>query len=286
MHVGLGCALENLLVAAAAQGYEARASLLPDAANLAHVARIALAAASPAPSRLSEAIPRRHTNRGPYDRTRSLSPEALASFEELGRSDADIALLWFTSEASRRRVADLIVAATEAIVADREQAEDSAKWYRFDRKELERHRDGITLDAMGSPALLRAVAKMLPPQSREFNDRFWLKSTREVHVATAAAFGILAARDPDERSQQIRCGRLWQRMHLWATAQGLALQPLNQMPERAVREEVLGIEPRFGRALRELAGPARSALMMFRAGYPQREALASPRRPVGDVLRS
>jgi hypothetical protein len=74
-------------------------------------------------------------------------------------------------------------------------------------------------------------------------------------------------------------------MHLWATTQGIAMQPLNQIPERDAREQVQGIEPRFGNALRQLAGsPEWHALMVFRAGYPSREALPSPRRPVESVL--
>ena len=75
-------------------------------------------------------------------------------------------------------------------------------------------------------------------------------------------------------------------MHLWATTQGLAMQPLNQMPERAAREEVLGIEPKFSNALAEFVGdPNWQGLMMFRLGYPTVEALPSPRRGVKDVIR-
>jgi hypothetical protein len=43
-------------------------------------------------------------------------------------------------------------------------------------------------------------------------------------------------------------------MHLWGTTQGLGMQPLNQLPERADRERQLGIEPRFGNALKALLG--------------------------------
>ncbi len=124
---------------------------------------------------------------------------------------------------------------------------------------------------------------MLPPTSLEQNDRFWLDATRKVHVPTAAAFGILAVSD---RSKQLECGRLWQRMHLWATTQGLAMQPLNQIPERAAREEILGIEPKFSNILAEFIGDRNwQGLMMFRLGYPTIEALPSPRRGVKDVVR-
>lgn len=175
---------------------------------------------------------------------------------------------------------------------------------RLSWQDLQKYRDGLTLDASGSPALIRAIAKMLPPTSLEQNDRFWLDATQKVHVSTAPAFGILAVsdwtpstdappganplglRDRNNKSQQLECGRLWQRMHLWATTQGLAMQPLNQIPERAAREEVLGIEPKFSNALAKFIGDRNwQGLMMFRLGYPTAEALSSPRRGVKDVIR-
>ena len=112
-----------------------------------------------------------------------------------------------------------------------------------------------------------------------------MKNTREIHVGTARAFGIVAVRDSRDNAQRLRGGRAWQRMHLWATTQGLAMQPLNQMTERADREAQLGLKPDFGDVLKDLVGePGWQALMPFRVGYPTAEARLSPRRAVGDVV--
>jgi hypothetical protein len=68
---------------------------------------------------------------------------------------------------------------------------------------------------------------------------------------------------------------------------GLAMQPMNQMTERADRERSLGIEQTFGKALKELiANPNWQALFTFRLGYPTIEALSSPRRSVQEVVVS
>jgi hypothetical protein len=57
------------------------------------------------------------------------------------------------------------------------------------------------------------------------------------------------------------------------------------LPERADREQRLGIEPRYGLALKELAGdPGWQVLMPFRLGYPTVTALASPRRSLEQVV--
>lgn len=106
-----------------------------------------------------------------------------------------------------------------------------------------------------------------------------------VHVATAAGFGLLVIHDLSNNAQRLNGGRFWQRAHLWATIQGLAVQPLNQTTERADRERQLGLEPTFTRALAELIGDSDwQALMPFRIGYPTVTALASPRRAVHEVL--
>jgi len=285
MYMGLGCALENLVLAAEQYGYATDVTLLPDAANAAHAARVALVPSTAHESALFDAIPARHTDRGPYDINRPVSGETLTRLAGLGQDLPQVGVLWFTTEPDRRRVGELIVAATEAIVADSQQSGDSAKWFRSSWREIQQLRDGITLDAQSLPPFVNVMAKILPPLSQEQSDQAWLRTTRDRHVATAAAFGLIVVPDANDNAWRIRGGRLWQRMHLWATTQGLSMQPLNQMSERADRERMLGIEPRFGNALKELASvPGMQALMPFRLGYPTMQAQPSPRRDVAAVL--
>jgi hypothetical protein len=285
MTVGIGCALENLLIAAANEGYAAEISLLPEPGNPAHAAHIALAAGTKIASPLYDAIALRHTNRGPYEAGKSVPAELLDGLAALGAELPGTRVIWFNTPEARSRVGGLIVAATEAIIADHQQSADSAKWFRASWQQLQEMRDGITLDAQSLPALINVAAKILPPLSQESADQAWLQATRERHVATAAAFGLIVVLNARDNAMRIRGGRLWQRMHLWATTRGLAVQPLNQMCERADRELQLGIEPHFGKALQELVGDANSqALMPFRIGYPTVEARPSPRRDLKSVL--
>jgi hypothetical protein len=197
----------------------------------------------------------------------------------------DVRILWFDSGPDRKRIGDLIVSATEAIIADRQQSQDSARWFRATWQDLERHCDGITLDAQGLPPVVNTLAKMLPAVSPGRADAAWLEATRDRHVATAAAFGILAVPDNRDARMRLRGGRMWQRMHLWATTRGLAMQPLNQLAERADRERQLALTPTYTAALAALiGGRGLEALMPFRVGYPLRDAGLSPRRKVEAVL--
>ena len=285
MYMGLGCALENLLLAARANGYDYRLRLMPDSTDPTHVARVDLTAGKPEATELYQAISRRHTNRGPYDTSRSIAPEVLKTIHNLGIDMPDVTVFWFTRDKERSRVGDLIVQATEAIIADKQQTAASAKWMRQTWQDIQRYRDGITFDANIPSPFIRAVVKILPPLSQEVNDDAWLQATKEIHVATAAAFGIIAVRDAKDRAHRLQGGRWWQRAHLWATTHGIAMHPLNQMPERADRETSVGIEAKFGNVLKELIGDGKwQALMPFRIGYPLRESLPSPRRSVEDVV--
>ena len=163
---------------------------------------------------------------------------------------------------------------------------DSEAWFRFTPAAVARHRDGVTLRSVGLPPFIRTAARLLPPPSSEESHRIWLETTRDVHLATARMTGFLSVHDLYDRPAALEVGRLWQRMHLWATAAGLAMQPLNQLPEMVDRERQLNLPPRTAAVLAGLTegGPDWKPTFAFRMGHPTREAPPSPRRAVATVV--
>jgi nitroreductase len=287
LHVGLGAALENLVLAAEANGFAPSVSLLPEGRGSMHVARAELARSARRTSDLYAQIPLRHTNRYPFVEGRTVPQAALAEMTALvGPATRDTHLLWFTSAHDRRRMGQLLVAATEAMIDDPDQSASDYAWFRQDWDELQRRRDGITMDAAGLPDLTASLAKLLPPQSRESMGESWLQATRDRHTATAAGYGIVVVRDAADDAQRLAGGRLLERVHLWATRHGLGLHHMNQVTERADRERQLGMAPRFGNAIADLLPSGWQALSTFRLGYPTRSPKKSPRRPVDAVIIS
>lgn len=281
--VSLGCALENIVIAAGPNGFATAVTLYPDPADPTYVARIELTPSQPVPSALHDAIPNRHTNRAGY-KDDPIPAEDLAALTVLN-VDADIGVVWLTSPKEMRAFADLTTLATELFIADTEQSVDSFAWWRGDWDELQERKAGITPDAAGLPALTRAFVKLMPDLSRAKSDEAWLKSTKDPQLSTAAAFGVLVARDHRSDAQRLQVGRLWQQMHLQATVEGMGMQPLNQTVERRDRELSLGIAPEIGSALDALRPePGWQAMMPFRIGYPTNDPLKSPRRPAADVV--
>jgi nitroreductase len=282
MHVSLGCAVENLVLAGPPSGLTANVVLLPDPADATHIATITLTPTTASRSPLFDAITSRHTNRGGYDTTRPVTGQQLDALGAL----VDVPgteVVWFTTDEEKRAFSDLTVRATEAIIADPQQAADDYRWYRTDWQDIQDLKDGITIDPSGQSTLIRALAKLLPV-SQEQNNSGWLTGTRDTQLPTAAAFGALVVRDPLDPAQRLQTGRVWQRMHLAATVDGLGMQPLCQIPERIDRETSAGLAPEFGDAAAGMLPSGTHAIMTFRVGYPTAAAPPSPRRPAADVV--
>lgn len=284
LHISLGCALENLVLAGPPNGMTATVDLMPDATDATHVATITLAPAKASRSALFDAIPGRHTDRSAYDTSRPVAAEQRQSLDLLVDAP-NTQLLWFTTDTQKRAFSDLTIAATQAIIADPQQAADDYRWYRSDWRDVQRHKDGITIDPSGQSELIRAVSKLIPTTQQQSNDG-WLKGTRDSQLPTASAFGALVVADPQDPVQRLGVGRIWQRMHLKATNSGLALQPLCQIPERIDRETSAGLAPDVGTAMSAMLPSGVHPIMTFRIGYPSTDALLSPRRPVTAVVQT
>lgn len=284
-HVGLGCAVENLVLALAARGFAAGVQLVPEPTDPTHVAALTLTPGPATSSALHEAIGSRHSNRGPY----TSEPVARGDLDTLSAQAADldgVSLRWFTSADDRAAMGRLIVDATRAIVGDVSQSVDSFAWLRTSRDDIDRHRDGLTLDGQGMSPVVLTAAKLLPASTRTAGDQFWLDQVRTVHTATAAVYGVITVADPDDPATRLGGGRVLQRVHLGASSLGLGLQHMNQVTERIDRESSTGAAPTFGPAVDALLGtPGRHVLSTVRLGHPERPARPSPRRDPSAVLR-
>ncbi|HEX5751755.1 MAG TPA: hypothetical protein VFZ09_36385 [Archangium sp.] len=282
LHIGLGCAVENLVRAARANGREATVAWMPEPADATHVARVTLQPAAPRQDPLYDALARRHTHRGVY--VNGPLPAGVEQQLQVLVDEPDVRLFLLTSSGDMERFRTETVRATRAIVEDTEMHDAGDAWVRYFKEELERNRDGATIDATGLDWTTRSASKLLARPDPKTSGQYWIQGT-EARQLTGSAFGILATRERNDRIQQMRGGRVYQRLHLYATSVGLSMQPLCQLPERQDREEQLGLASDFGHVLGELTGPGWGVQMAFRMGVSWDEPLLSPRRPLEWVTR-
>jgi nitroreductase len=272
MHFSLGCALENLLLAAVANGYKASLRLEPGKLEPAPalpepvlIGRVGLAPGKTVASELFDAIPRRHTNRKPFDPQKPLPPGFVEAVERLSGDDQEVKLFLFTAEAERKKIAEIIVNSSQ-FVLDPEVQKGTAPWRRTTLEELQKYRDGTYLGP-GGP-----FRPSTPEQYRSL-------------ILSGPLLGLIAVRDRYNREQTVRAGRVWQRAHLKATTYGVAARPANGAVEIIDHEKRLNQKPKTLALLAEVTGDAAwQPTFMFYMGYPTAPADNSPRRDVKDVV--
>ena len=294
-HIGIGCALENLMLAAASHGYMAGLTLVPGTLapiagrlqpNL--VARVDLTTGKREQSELSElyeAIPRRHTNRSPY-RSEKLIPDVfLNELASVGSDEADVKVFSFTAAADRERITEISSAANAELYSDPEVERSSERWIRTKWSDVQKYRDGLTIDAFGLSPIASAASKIMPLWMFR---RIASRAQRDAYsglMLSAPLIGLIAVRDRYDKADSIRAGRIWQRIHLLATARGLAARPSNEAVEMVDHERFRGKEPRRAGLLTGITGDAGwQPTFVFYMGYPIRTAPPSPRRSIDNVV--
>jgi len=291
-HIGMGCALENLMLAAAANGYAPTVTLVP--AKLAPipaepkpelVAHVDLVAGNREESELYDAIPRRHTNRSAYSPQKPIPPQFVDTLSGLASDEPDVKIFLFTAEADRKKIVEISSAANTEIYSDPEVDRGSQRWIRIHWSSVQKFRDGLTIDAFGMPPIATAVSKMMPLWMLKWAASRGAMGGYSNLMLSAPLIGIIAVHDRYDREYCLRAGRIWQQAHLLATARGLAGRPCNEAVEMIDHEKALGKQARRAGLLGDvIADAAWQPTFVFYMGYPTLTARASPRRSIESVV--
>ncbi len=291
-HIGMGCALENLMLAAAANGYQATVKLfpgklgpIPAEAAPKRLAHIDLATGKREESELYAAIPRRHTNRSAYIPEKPISARFVDALSSLASDEPDVKIFLFTAEADRRRIVEISSAANTELYSDPEVDHGSDRWVRINWSSVQKLRDGLTVDAFGLPPITTAVAKMMPLWMLRRAAGRGPKNGYSNLMLSAPLIGIISVHDRYDQEHCLRAGRIWQRAHLLATARGLAGRPCNEAVELLDHDKARGKLAKRTAWLGDVIGDyAWQPTFVFYMGYPTLTARASPRRPIEKVI--
>ncbi len=263
LFVSLGCAAENLAIAARATGRPGELAIDPAGA-----VRFAFGAAPTVADPLFDAIPRRQSTRAEFD-GRAIPAEDLLALEQAA-AEPGVRMILLTDRPRMERLRDLVVAGNDAQMADAAFMAELEAWIRFNPRAAMQAGDGLFSAATGSPSLPTAVGKLAFSSfvtAAGERDKY----SRQLASTPAIAVFVGEAADP---AQWIGVGRACQRFALAATARGLKHAFVNQPVE------VAALRPE----LAALAGePGRRPDLVMRLGYGP--ALPySPRRPVAEVI--
>ena len=261
----LGCAAENLVHAAAAQGFsaEVRFDAGENGINVL-LSRDVTARATD----LYRAIPKRQCVKRAYDGT----PIGMPELEKLvkageGPSARTIILL---SDAQKKAVMDYVTRGNVAQLTDRAFRDELVAWIRFNPAEAMRKGDGLAGRTSGQPALPTWLAKViiglvLTPKGQAETDATNIRNSSGVAVFVSSH---------NNKAAWIEVGRAYGRFALQATALDIRTAFINQPIE--VRQ----LRSQFESWLK-LDGE--HALLMVRFGHGP-TAPFSLRRPIDDVI--
>ncbi|OAN53386.1 Tat pathway signal protein [Sphingobium sp. TCM1] len=265
LFVSLGCAAENLALAAAARGHGGELRLDSDGEGAVH---FDFDTASPVRSSLFEAIPKRQSTRADYD-GRSVAAADLAMLAAAAQvPGVDLILL---SERSRvEQVLDLVLAGNRAQIADPAFVHELKRWIRFNPRQALEWGDGLFSATTGNPTAPAWLGKLL------FDLAFRVASENDRYtsqIRSSAGIAVFVS-ERNDKAHWVQVGRACQRFALQATALGLKHAFINQPVE------VVALQPELAR----LVGlPGRRPDVVLRFGYGI-EMPFSARRPVNAVV--
>jgi nitroreductase len=267
LHVGLGCAAENLAIAANARGHAGGLEF-----NAAGSGTIGFVFGEEPGADLSlvDAITRRQSTRAEFDGRQVGSGELRKLVDAADMPGVDLVVL--TARPDMERMRDLVVAGNTAQMADPAFIRELKSWLRFSPRRAMTSGDGLFSAASGNPALpewLGSTAFDLLFRAASENDKY----ARQLRSSSGVAVFVGDRADPEH---WVRVGRACQRFALQATALGLKHAFVNQPVE------VPGLRPE----LAALVGlPGRRPDIVMRFGYGQALPF-SARRDVGIILAS
>ena len=265
LFVSLGCAVENLCLAAQTKGYKSAVSVGDTG-----VVTVSLAEeAGVKPSPLFNQIDVRQTNRSVYT-GEEIALDALRKLQSVC-SEKGISVHYYARQTKQFNDIEQYVFQGNTNQMQKEAFKAELKiWMRFNKKHQDQTLDGLSYAVFGAPNVPRWMAE--PIMSMAINAKTQNKADRE-KIASASHLVLFTTRE-NSRREWVDLGRTLQRFLLTAAELGVAHAYLNQPNEEAE------IASEMTRTL-GLAGEYPTILL--RIGYGKQQAY-SKRRPVGDVI--
>lgn len=267
--ISLGCALENLIVAARHEGFAVEAEIFPQGTD-GIVAKLRPMLFPPDEEKEAqfEAIPKRQTTRSAYD-GQLLPPEVIESIRDIPLEEG-VHLRILTDRRDIDKAATLVRKADEYWMDKPSYRKELADWVRFSKSSARRRRDGLT-----SPSTGRGWA---PEWLGRFFLRFWIRpeeqASEDVKLIRSASAMLLFFTVNNDPAAWVRLGQSFERVALTLTDLGLKHAHHNQPCE------IPAMRTKFRSAFGpEIAFPQ----LLVRIGYAE-ELPRSPRRELEEVV--
>jgi nitroreductase len=268
LYISIGCALENLIIAATQFGYKATVGYDLNG-NDEHILIHLYEDETCTPSLLYDSILQRHVNRSVYTADEIPDEVLLMLFGITVEKNVEVSII--TDQETIKTLADFTEEAALQQYSDPAFKQELLKWMRFNDRQAIQTKDGLRSASVGSPSVAPGVGKFMfehfvSPRKEAIRAKRLLEKSPMV---------VLFSCSSNTKENWVKVGQSFERFALAATAYGLAYAPMNMSCE------VAGIRKRMKHFLhlRE-----KEPLLLIRVGYAQKTMPPSYRRRVEEII--
>jgi len=266
LYISLGCALENIVVAASNLGYECEIEYPEDTSGAISVKLISNAATGN--DDLFDYISTRQSNRSKY--SDKMVDEADTEFLKSSFDFPSVHLYLFNGREKFEPIIPYIIEGNNLQFSNRKFVDELTSWFRYSKRKAELTKDGLWTASMGLPSMGKIIGNFVMKNFVTAESEAKRISDILQHTAGIAIF---VAEENNIRSW-INVGRAFQRFGLYACKLGISIAHLN-MPceEISVRSKLAA----------SLHVPDYHPLLLIRYGYAAPKPY-SYRREIKDLV--
>ena len=263
LFISLGCALENILIAADYYGFATQVAYQESGAT------ISLQSVRPEPQQEKDhlifSIPRRHTNRNPYED--QMPGEDFLQRLKHNEMD-DLSITFIKDQSQKEKIADIVSEALITAMDDRGFRDELSHYL---KSNITRSNLGMPGLGFGMPILISLIAPFL---IKYINiNRVSRKKDESLLKKHTPVFGIITTKG-DDRESWIRAGQAYELIALEAEKDGMKIHPM----AAAIQ---IGD---FYKALQSVLSISLRPQVFFRVGYATKLTAHSPRMSPEDVM--
>ena len=247
LFVSLGCATENLIHAALANGLQGEARLEATGTGTSSQSiKVGLAPTKAVLSPLFQAISKRQCTRTEFD-GKPVSDNESKLLEQAGTGNG-VRVLLLTEKSAIESILEFVIAGNNAQMNDPAFVAELKTWIRFNSADAVSSGDGLYSATSGNPSIPNWLGNLffgMFYSEKNENDKY----AKQVRSSAGIAIFVSDASDP---AHWIEAGRCYERFALQATALGIQNAFLNQPVEVAKVRPTLATHLGIGNARPDL----------------------------------
>jgi len=269
LFISLGCALENLIIAAGYFGYYTDIEMKMEVPFKESI-RVELSSGNNQNyDQLFKNIEIRQSTRSHYNKA-LIPPADIEKLNEAGNQDQVLFLL-YTEPSHIEPIIEITKRATVLQLSKKEFINELTQWIRFNRKTAQKTGDGLYSGAIGSPSVPKWLGKLFLNLTSDPKR----EARKNVNLMKNSSGILLFIAKENSKEAWVNLGRSFQRVALTATSLNINHAHINSACEEIAARKKLAEVLQLN--------PEEQPLLIIRIGYSAKRPY-SFRRPLNEVL--